>query len=54
MQPKTGELSLNQIYLDPNNYRFRDHKDYRKVADEDIAKECEMNKLRFLRVRFRS
>ena len=29
-------LPLDQIYLDPNNYRFRDNKDYREVDNERI------------------
>lgn len=37
MQPNIGEIPLSEIYLDPNNYRFRDHKDYRVVGDNNIT-----------------
>ena len=37
MKSNIGERPLDQIYLDPNNYRFRDHKDYRFVEDKDIT-----------------
>lgn len=30
-------LSLSSLYLDPNNYRFIDHADYRVVEDERIT-----------------
>lgn len=33
---KTETLSLDQIVLDPNNYRFRDNKNYKPVSSEDI------------------
>ena len=31
-------VSLGNLYLDPNNFRFVDHPDYRPVADEDVFK----------------
>ena len=31
-------VSLSNLYLDPNNFRFVDHPDYRYVADEDVFK----------------
>jgi len=37
MKSNIGEIPLDQIYLDPNNYRFRDHKDYKFVANSDIT-----------------
>ena len=37
MKSNIGERPLDQIYLDPNNYRFRDDKDYRFVEDKDIT-----------------
>ncbi|MFK7979079.1 MAG: AAA family ATPase [Saprospiraceae bacterium] len=37
MKSNIDEIPLDRIYLDPNNYRFRDHKDYRFVEDKDIA-----------------
>jgi len=37
MKSNIGERPLDQIYLDPNNYRFRDHKDYRFVEDNNIT-----------------
>lgn len=33
-------LNLDQLYLDPNNYRFVDHEKYIKVEEKDI---CELN-----------
>ena len=35
---KTTKISTNlkNFYLDPNNYRFVDHKDYKKVEEKDI------------------
>jgi AAA15 family ATPase/GTPase len=35
---KTKKISTNlkNFYLDPNNYRFVDHKDYKKIADKDV------------------
>jgi hypothetical protein len=30
-------LALSSLYLDPNNYRFIDHDDYQKVAEENLA-----------------
>lgn len=32
-------LPLDQIYLDPNNYRFRDHADYVRIPDDSITDE---------------
>jgi hypothetical protein len=37
MKSNIGEIPLNQIYLDPNNYRFRDHKDYRVVDNGNVT-----------------
>ena len=31
-------VSLTNLYLDPNNYRFVDHVDYKPVASEDVGK----------------
>lgn len=31
-------VSLSNLYLDPNNFRFVDHPDYRPVVDEDVFK----------------
>ena len=31
-------VSLGNLYLDPNNFRFADHPDYRLVAAEDVFK----------------
>ena len=38
---KTTKISrnLNNLHLDPNNYRFVDHKDYKKVKNEDVLDE---------------
>ena len=35
---KTKKISTNlkNFYLDPNNYRFVDHKDYKKIEDKDV------------------
>ena len=35
---KTKKISTNlkNFYLDPNNYRFVDHKDYKKIDDKDV------------------
>jgi AAA15 family ATPase/GTPase len=32
-------LPLEQIYLDPNNYRFRDHSDYVMISEDRISDE---------------
>ncbi len=32
-------ISLKNLYLDPNNYRFIDNKDYHKIAEQDVFKE---------------
>lgn len=37
MRPIIDEIPLEQIYLDPNNYRFRDHKDYKIVENANVA-----------------
>ena len=34
--PFQRRIPLENIYLDPNNYRFRDHQDYKQVDDNDI------------------
>ena len=31
-------VALGSLYLDPNNYRFADHPDYRKVNSDDVFK----------------
>ena len=31
-------VSLASLYLDPNNFRFADHEDYRAVVPEDVFK----------------
>ena len=31
-------VSLANLYLDPNNFRFADNPDYRHVASEDVFK----------------
>ena len=31
-------VALGSLYLDPNNYRFADHPDYRKVSSGDVFK----------------
>jgi len=38
---ETTKISTNlkNFYLDPNNYRFVDHKDYKKVKDKDVLDE---------------
>ena len=38
---KTKKISTNlkNFYLDPNNYRFVDHKDYKKVDKQDVLDE---------------
>ena len=28
--------NIKNFYLDPNNYRFVDHKDYKKIKNEEI------------------
>jgi AAA15 family ATPase/GTPase len=33
------KISLKNLYLDPNNYRFIDNKNYKKVEIEDITKD---------------
>ena len=41
IEPKRGKrltVSLGSLYLDPNNFRFVDHPDYRLVAAEDVFK----------------
>ena len=38
-QPRSRlRVSLTSLYLDPNNYRFVDHVDYKRVAPEDVSK----------------
>jgi len=36
--PKSTKISTNlkNFYLDPNNYRFVDHKDYKKIEDSNV------------------
>jgi len=36
---KKISTNLKNFYLDPNNYRFVDHKDYKKVAQKDVLDE---------------
>jgi len=36
---KKRSRNLNNLYLDPNNYRFVDHKDYKKIKEENILDE---------------
>ena len=36
MRGRRQTVSLSSLYLDPNNFRFADHADYRPVADEDV------------------
>ena len=31
-------VALGSLYLDPNNYRFADHPDYRKIDSDDVFK----------------
>lgn len=38
MNYATINVSINQLYLDPNNYRFIDNKMYVPVRDEDVQK----------------
>jgi hypothetical protein len=37
--PNTIEVPIHQLYLDPNNYRFIDSKEYQKVAETDVTKD---------------
>ena len=40
MEVKTNySRNLKNFYLDPNNYRFADHKDYKKVDENDLLDE---------------
>lgn len=34
---KSTTIPLDQLYLDPNNYRFIDEKNYKEIADEDLT-----------------
>lgn len=34
--PMSGTKELNKLYLDPNNYRFRNHKKYLPVEEKDF------------------
>ena len=36
MRSRRQTVSLSSLYLDPNNFRFADHPDYHRVADEDV------------------
>ena len=36
MRSGRRSVSIGRLYLDPNNYRFVDHQDYRHVPQEDI------------------
>ena len=36
LRGRRQSLSLSSLYLDPNNYRFRDHSEYRTVPEERI------------------
>ena len=38
MRSRRQTVSLANLYLDPNNFRFVDHPDYRVVGDEDVFK----------------
>ena len=38
MRSRRQTVSLSNLYLDPNNFRFVDHPDYQYVADEDVFK----------------
>lgn len=37
IQGKKQYLSLRNLYLDPNNYRFRDHTEYREIDEKNIT-----------------
>jgi hypothetical protein len=41
-------LALSSLYLDPNNYRFIDHDDYRPVAEEGLTDDEVQNRTRRL------
>lgn len=38
VRSRRQRVSLASLYLDPNNFRFADHKDYRPVASEEVFK----------------
>ena len=38
LRSRRQRVSLASLYLDPNNFRFADHEDYRRVAPEDVFK----------------
>ena len=38
VRSRRQRVSLASLYLDPNNFRFADHEDYRSVAPEDVFK----------------
>ena len=37
MESKVITRHLNRLLLDPNNYRFIDHPDYKKIEDDQVA-----------------
>ncbi|MBL0686901.1 MAG: hypothetical protein JJV95_04630, partial [Sulfurospirillum sp.] len=39
IEPKKTSYHLKNLYLDPNNYRFIDNKNYKKVEDSNIIDE---------------